>query len=57
MSIRLATFVQDFFTVAKLFALCLIIGTGAVLLISGCFLFASNIWFFVLALFLFAFVG
>ncbi|VDK84505.1 unnamed protein product [Onchocerca ochengi] len=35
MSIRLATFVQDFFTVAKLFALCLIIGTGAVLLISG----------------------
>ncbi|VDN06632.1 unnamed protein product [Thelazia callipaeda] len=35
MSVRLATFVQDFFTVAKLFALCLIIGTGAVLLISG----------------------
>ncbi|VDP14537.1 unnamed protein product, partial [Onchocerca flexuosa] len=35
MSIRLATFVQDFFTVAKLFALCLIIGTGALLLISG----------------------
>uniref|UniRef100_A0A915Q6V6 Uncharacterized protein n=1 Tax=Setaria digitata TaxID=48799 RepID=A0A915Q6V6_9BILA len=34
-SIRLATFVQDFFTVAKLFALCLIIGTGAILLISG----------------------
>uniref|UniRef100_A0A1I8EL28 Amino acid permease n=1 Tax=Wuchereria bancrofti TaxID=6293 RepID=A0A1I8EL28_WUCBA len=41
MSIRLATFVQDFFTVAKLFALCLIIGTGAVLLISG-FLFLCH---------------
>uniref|UniRef100_A0A183DUR1 Amino acid transporter n=1 Tax=Gongylonema pulchrum TaxID=637853 RepID=A0A183DUR1_9BILA len=35
MSVRLATFVQDFFTVAKLFALCLIIGTGAILLVTG----------------------
>uniref|UniRef100_A0A0N5AX82 Large neutral amino acids transporter small subunit 1 n=1 Tax=Syphacia muris TaxID=451379 RepID=A0A0N5AX82_9BILA len=34
-SVRLATFVQDFFTVAKIFALLLIIGTGFVLLCSG----------------------
>lgn len=35
MSVRLATMVQDFFTVAKVFALLLIIGTGAVLLCTG----------------------
>ncbi|VDN60509.1 unnamed protein product [Dracunculus medinensis] len=34
-SVRLATFVQDFFTVAKVFALLLIIATGAVLLFTG----------------------
>ncbi|KAK6051036.1 Asc-type amino acid transporter 1 domain protein [Cooperia oncophora] len=34
-SVRIATFVQDFFTVAKVFALVLIIGTGMVLLMTG----------------------
>lgn len=34
-SVRLATFVQDFFTVAKVFALVMIIVTGAVLLVTG----------------------
>ncbi|KAJ1364124.1 hypothetical protein KIN20_024144 [Parelaphostrongylus tenuis] len=34
-SVRIATFVQDFFTIAKIFALLLIIGTGAVLLLTG----------------------
>ncbi|VDD87281.1 unnamed protein product [Enterobius vermicularis] len=34
-SVRLATFVQDFFTVAKIFALLLIIGTGMILLFTG----------------------
>ncbi|VDM28083.1 unnamed protein product [Toxocara canis] len=35
LSVRLATIVQDFFTVAKVFALLLIIATGAVLLCTG----------------------
>ncbi|GMT05746.1 hypothetical protein PENTCL1PPCAC_27920 [Pristionchus entomophagus] len=35
MSVKLATFIQDFFTVAKVFALVLIILTGAVLLCTG----------------------
>ncbi|VDL72122.1 unnamed protein product [Nippostrongylus brasiliensis] len=34
-SVRLATFVQDFFTVAKVFALIMIIATGAILLLTG----------------------
>lgn len=34
-SVRLATFVQDFFTVAKIFALIMIIATGAILLCTG----------------------
>lgn len=34
-SVRLATMVQDFFTIAKVFALLLIIATGAVLLCTG----------------------
>ncbi|KAH7731157.1 CBN-AAT-3 protein [Aphelenchoides avenae] len=34
-SVRLATFVQDTFTIAKVFALLLIIGTGAYLLLTG----------------------
>lgn len=38
-SVRLATFVQDFFTVAKIFALLLIIGTGMILLFTGIKLF------------------
>ncbi|CAJ0947136.1 unnamed protein product, partial [Mesorhabditis belari] len=35
LSVRIATFVMDFFTLAKIFALCCIIGTGAVLLCTG----------------------
>uniref|UniRef100_A0A912MSM0 AA_permease domain-containing protein n=1 Tax=Haemonchus contortus TaxID=6289 RepID=A0A912MSM0_HAECO len=35
MSVRVATFVQDFFTIAKVLALVLIIGTGMVLLMTG----------------------
>ncbi|VDO71497.1 unnamed protein product [Heligmosomoides polygyrus] len=34
-SVRVATFVQDFFTIAKVLALMLIIGTGTVLLLTG----------------------
>ncbi|KAK6015148.1 hypothetical protein OSTOST_19431, partial [Ostertagia ostertagi] len=34
-SVRVATFVQDFFTIAKVLALVLIIGTGMVLLLTG----------------------